>query len=439
MDSGFRRNDGFRTQVMNYSEFPLKGGPLLNEARVAFVSFHASPLAAPGEGKAGGMNVYVRQLARSLGNVGVPVDVFTREYRPGAAPEDMIESISGNARVIHLPAGDPDAPMGEFFDLLPGFLAEMQAFTLAHGLNYRAVHSHYWLSGWLGQAFSRWMEIPHVITFHTLSRIKMQSRPGEREPLQRQEVEEELIASADQIVAFSPHERDAMARLYGGDVNRIQLAPCGVDLGRFRPLDREESRQRLGLNGDKVLLYVGRIESLKGVELLVRTTAHLDTCEPVKVLVVGDDNGQDREVDRLRELAETLEVGDSIDFVGRVAQDELPVYYSAADVCVVPSFYESFGLAALESMACGTPVVASRVGGLSTVVQHGSTGYLKAWRCPEAFANSVEMLISSKSLQHSMGLAARRRAEDMSWDKVAEQIAGIYDALADERATANAT
>ena len=417
----------------------------MNEARVAFISFHASPLAAPGEGKAGGMNVYVRQLARALGNVGIPVDVFTREYRSGAARDNlpdmpqMIENISGNVRVIHLPAGDPDAPMDEFFDLLPGFLAEMQDFTRRNGLQYRAVHSHYWLSGWLGCAFSRWLDIPHVITFHTLSRIKMQSRPGEREPMQRQEVEEQLIASADRIIAFSPHERDAMSRLYGADVGRIQLAPCGVDLGTFRPLDREESRKRLGLNGDKVLLYVGRIESLKGVELLVRTTAHLDTCEPVRVLVVGDDNGQDREVDRLRDLAETLDVGETIDFVGRVAQDELPVYYSAADVCVVPSFYESFGLAALESMACGTPVVASRVGGLSTVVQHGSTGYLKSWRCPEAFANSLEMLISSKSLQHSMGLAARRRAEAMSWDKVAEQIAGVYDTLATERAASSAT
>ena len=414
----------------------------MSEARVAFISFHASPLAAPGEGKAGGMNVYVRQLARALGNVGISVDVFTREYRPGASQRgtgDMIADISPNARVIHLPAGDPDAPMDSFFDLLPGFLEEMAEFTRRHRLTYRAVHSHYWLSGWLGQAFSRRLGLPHVITFHTLSRIKMQSRPGEREPVQRQEVEEQLIASADRIIAFSPHERDAMARLYGADVNRIRLAPCGVDLSAFRPLDREESRKRLGLNGDKVLLYVGRIESLKGVELLVRTTAHLDTCEPVRVLVVGDDNGQDREVDRLRELADTLEVGETIDFVGRVAQEELPVYYSAADVCVVPSFYESFGLAALESMACGTPVVASRVGGLSTVIQHGSTGYLKSWRCPEAFANSLEMLISSKSLQHSMGLAARRRAEDMSWDKVAEQIAGVYETLAAERAAAGAS
>lgn len=431
----------------------------MSEARVAFISFHASPLAAPGEGKAGGMNVYVRQLARSLGNIGIPVDVFTREYRPHAGQPDvasgtnagpspdgsnrnfpnMIEAISGNVRVIHLPAGEPDAPMHSLYAVLPDFLEEMKAFTLGNDLTYRAVHSHYWLSGWLGRAFSRWLDIPHTITFHTLSRIKMQSRAGENEPVERQEVEEQLIASADRIIAFSPHERDSMARLYGADVKRIQLAPCGVDLGTFRPLDREESRQRLGLNGDKVLLYVGRIESLKGVELLVRTAAHLDTCEPVRVLVVGDDNGQDGEVERLRELAGTLQVDDFIDFVGRVAQEELPVYYSAADVCVVPSFYESFGLAALESMACGTPVVASRVGGLPTVVQHGSTGYLKSWRCPEAFANSLEMLISSKSLQHSMGVAARRRAEDLSWDKVAERIAGVYDALVEERSASRST
>ena len=402
-------------------------------ARIAFISFHASPLAAPGQGKSGGMNVYVRQLARALGQTGVAVDVFTREHRAGEEGK-QIESISDNVRVIHLPAGEPDASLDDLYPCLPQFLQGMQEFREQHNLTYQAVHSHYWLSGWVGRAFSESLGLPHVITFHTLSRIKMQSRAGETESWERQQVEEQLMATAGRIIAFSPHERDAMARLYGADVSRIQLVPCGVDLSTFRPLDREESRKRLGLNGDKVLLYVGRIESLKGVELLVRTAAQLDTCEPVRVLVVGDDNGQDRELDRLRRLTETLQVDESFQFVGRVEQEELPVYYSAADVCVVPSFYESFGLAALESMACGTPVVASRVGGLSTVVQHGSTGYLKSWRCPEAFANSLEMLMSSKSLQHSMGIAARRRAEGMSWEKVAGQISDVYRAVGAEKA-----
>lgn len=372
------------------------------------------------------MNVYVRQLARALGQAGAAVDVFTREHRPAGNP---VESLAPNVRVVHLPAGPPAAALADLPAHLPQFQEGMRAFQERHGLDYQLVHSHYWLSGWAGRAFSQARNIPHIVTFHTLSRIKMQSRAGEREPQQRQQVEAELIADADAIIAFSPHERDAMARLYGADGGRIHLIPCGVDLRTFRPLDREESRQRLGLNGDKVLLYVGRIESLKGVELLVHTVAQLDTCEPVRALVVGEDNGQDNELARIRRLTATLQVADAFDFVGRVPQEELPVYYSAADVCVVPSFYESFGLAALEAMACGTPVVASRVGGISTVVQHGRTGYLKSWRCPEAFANSLEMLISSKSLQHSMGKAARRRAEDLSWEKIAGRIAAVYQSL----------
>jgi D-inositol-3-phosphate glycosyltransferase len=370
------------------------------------------------------MNVYVRQLARALGDLGIEVDLFTRDHPEAASP---IETINPGVRVVHLPGGDPDAPMEDLFSSLPGFLEALREFYQYHKLEYQSVHSHYWLSGWVGHALADELDVPHVATFHTLALIKMQSRAGENEPLQRQQVEQELMASADRIVAFSPHERDAMQRLYGADSERIELVPCGVDLTTFRPLDQEESRKQLGLNGDKVLLYVGRIESLKGLDLLVNTAAQMETCHGLRVLVVGGDNGKNQEVDRIRSLAQDLKVADIFDFVGRVDQEELPIYYSAADVCVVPSFYESFGLAALESMACGTPVVASRVGGLSTVVQHGRTGYLKSWRCPEAFAHSLEMIISSKSLQDSMGLAARRRAEGLGWDQVAEQMLTIYN------------
>ena len=392
--------------------------------RVAFISFHACPLLAPGEGKSGGMNVYVRQLGRALGNLGLEIDIFTRRHSAGV-PD--VEEIIPGVRVVHLEGGGPDEPLETLFTRLPEFLENLNAFRIENDLAYDAVHSHYWLSGWVGRHLAEELGIPHVVTFHTLSLIKMQSRAGEMEPVQRQREERKLIATADRVVAFSPHERDAMVRLYGADRRQIVLAPCGVDLDRFQPLDREESRERLGLNGDKVLLYVGRIESLKGLDLLVHTAAQLETCEGVRVLVVGGDDGAHGEAARVRQLAEDLEVGGIFDFVGRVDQAELPWYYSAADVCVVPSFYESFGLAALESMACGTPVVASRVGGLSTVVQHGRTGYLKSWRCPEAFANSLEMILSSEMLQQSMGLAARRRAEALGWDQVAGQIRDIYE------------
>ena len=392
--------------------------------RVAFISFHASPLAAPGVGKAGGMNVYVRQLAAALGELGVAVDVFTRNHPEAAA---FIEEAGPLVRVVHLPGGGDDVPMEGLFDHLPGFLEAVSGFCSEEGMTYDAVHSHYWMSGWVGQRLARRMGVPHAVTFHTMALIKLQARAGESETPERQQVERELIADTDRVVAFSPHERDSMVRLYGGDAERITLVPCGVDLSRFQPLERSEARLRLGLNGEKVLLFVGRMEELKGLDLLVHTAAQMETGDGIRVLVVGGDDGKQGEGERIRRLAHDLEVEDVFDFVGRVDQAELPVYYSAADVCVVPSFYESFGLAALESMACGTPVVASRVGGLSTVVQHGRTGYLKSWRCPEAFANSVEMILSSKALQDSMGDAARRRAQDMSWERVAERMLAIYE------------
>ena len=393
---------------------------------MALIAYHACPLAAPGAGKSGGMNVHVRELARALAGRGVPVDIFTREHERS---DTDIPLADDGVNVVHIPAGPPDAPLHEQYAYLPNFLAGMHDHRAGAGAEYRAVHSHYWLSGVAGRQFAAEIGVPHVVTFHTLSRVKLQSRSGEEEPAVRQESEMEIIATADNIVAFSPHERDAMVRLYGADANRVQLVPCGVDLSRFRPLGRAAARAELGLNGHKVLLFVGRIEPLKGVDLLLHTAAQLeaeDTDDEVQVLVVGSDAEGSGEMDRLRGLVSDLELDGSIEFVGRVAQDRLAWYYSAADVCIVPSFYESFGLAALESMACGTPVVASRVGGLSTIVQHGRTGYLKSWRCPEAFAQSLEMIMGNASLQDSMGRAARRRAESLSWDQVAAQLLDLY-------------
>ena len=398
-------------------------------SKIAFLSVHTCPLAAPGQGKSGGMNVHVRQLAAALGDMGVEVDIFTKEH---IGQSDMIESISSNVRVIHLHAGGVDVPLEDLFDHLPQFLEEFKRYQKEHGIKYQAIHSHYWMSGWVGQEMVNYLNIPHVVTFHTLARIKMQSRPGERESLKRQDTEKDIMRNADKVIAFSSHERDAMIRLYDAPSDRIALVPCGVDLSRFRPLDQSQARQHLGINGEKVFLYVGRIESLKGVDLLLETTAHLDVSQEVKVLVVGGDDGRGHEVLRLKQRAKELDIDGIVEFVGRVDQDQLPIYYSAADVCVVPSFYESFGLAALESMACGTPVVAYRVGGLPTIIKHGSTGYLKSWRCPEAFANSLEMITSSNSLIESMGQASRERAETMGWDRVAFTLSEHYKYLARE-------
>ena len=392
--------------------------------RVALISYHTCPLAAPGQGKAGGMNVHVRELAGAFGRLGVTVDVFTREhdYQCAGGGGDGVN-------FVHVPAGPPDAALNE----LSGYLDEFVGGVLEHQerneIRYTAIHSHYWLSGWAGIQIAAASDTPHLVTFHTLSRIKMQSRSGEQEPPVRQQMEERIIADADRVVAFSPHERDSMVRLYGADHHRVELIPCGVDLNRFQPIGRAAARRELGLNGHKVLLFVGRIEALKGVDLLLHTAASLEAEEGVQVLVVGSDADGSGELERLQRLSGDLGLGDTVEFVGRVPQEKLALYYSAADACIVPSFYESFGLAALESMACGTPVVASRVGGLSTIVQHGRTGYLKSWRCPEAFAQSLEMIMANEDLRDSMGRAARSRAETLSWDQVAGRLLELYGRL----------
>ena len=394
--------------------------------RAAFITLHACPLAAPGRGKSGGMNVYVRQLASALGELGMKIDIFTREHSDVA---NRVETIGSNVRGIHINVGEPDAHLNDLYDLLPDFLEQLNKFREEEGLEYDVVHSHYWLSSWVGRELSQELAIPHVVPFHTLSLIKMQSRGGEEEQSERSVIETKVIATADRIIAFSPHERDAMARLYAADANKITLVPCGVDLEVFRPLNQKAVRSSLGLNGEKILLYVGRVEPIKGLDLLVETAAQMDSEDGVRMIVVGADVNGDREMDRVRQLAREKDLEDKIDFVGQVDHDDLPLYYNAADVCVVPSYYESFGLVALESMACGTPVVATRVGGLSTIIHHGRTGYLKSWRCPEAFANSVEMIISSNGLQQSMGEAARKRAEGMGWDNAAALMFVEYSAL----------
>lgn len=394
--------------------------------RIALIAYHACPLAAPGQGKSGGMNVHVRELARAMSARGVTVDIFTREHE---GLEFDAPGIAEGVNVVHVPSGPPNAALLDQFDHLPNFLSAVLQYQERHQVVYTAVHSHYWMSGWAGLRLAEQMGVPHASTFHTLSRIKVQSRSGEREPQIREQTETEIIVDSDCVIVFSEHEKDSIIRLYNGNPERIRLVPCGVDLGRFRPLGRFEARRELGLNGNKILLFVGRIEALKGLDLLIHSAAHLEAND-LKVLVVGDDADGSGDLMRLKAMADDLEIGGNVEFLGRVAQERLPWYYSAADVCVVPSYYESFGLVALESMACGTPVVASRVGGLPTIIEHGKTGYLKSWRCPETFANSLEMILANDSLQHSMGRAALKSAGSMSWDAVARQLLDIYGELA---------
>ena len=394
--------------------------------KVAMVCFHTCPVMAPGAGKVGGMNVYVRELSRHLGPLDIEVDIFTRRH---LNQDRDVVTLGDGVRVIHLDGGPLDTDLKDLYPHVHSFAREVIRFQEAEDRVYDMVHSHYWLSGVAGTCLARRWGVPQAVTFHTLAELKRQARAGEGEPGYRSRIEGDLMATSDLVTASSSHELEAMVHLYGAPRERIQATPCGVDLTQFKPLDMAEARHRLGLNGEKVMLYVGRVEPLKGVEFLLQVAAIMDAEHPFKVLVVGGDASQDCEVQRLIALSKEMGVSDTVDFVGRVDQQMLPTYFSAADVCVVPSYYESFGLVALESMACGTPVVALRVGGLPTVVKHGRTGYLLPWRCPERYADTISMVLSNKGLRNSMSQASKELAGTMGWDKVAYSMAGLYRSL----------
>jgi D-inositol-3-phosphate glycosyltransferase len=396
--------------------------------RIAMLSVHTSPLAPLGGRESGGMNVYVRELSRELGARGYAVDVFTRRTS-GAEPE--VQPIGPNARVVHVDAGPAQTIEKEGIRKhLEAFEAGIMAFADRERVAFDVVHSHYWLSGWAGARLAARWSAPHTAMFHTLGEVKNRARVTEHEPPFRIEAERSIATTADRIVVASSHEKHLLTTLYGADPECIAIVPCGVDLDLFVPMDKLNARRKLGVrDGERVILFVGRIEPLKGIDILISAAAQLHEDENFRVLIVGGDERAAKRVEALRQQAERLDVDHHISFVGAVDHEQLPLYYNAADVCVVPSYYESFGLVAIESMACGTPVVASRVGGLAATISDGETGYLVPWRCPEPFAERLELLLDNDELRASFGRAGREEVERYRWVNVADAVAALYDGL----------
>ena len=406
--------------------------------RIAVLSVHTSPLAPLGGRETGGMNVYVREISRELGARGYAVDVYTRRSSPA---DPAVQPFGPNARVICIDAGPAEAiEKGQIAEHLDAFHDGVRAFAAGEGIAYDLVHSHYWMSGAVAVRLAAAWRVPHVAMFHTLGEVKNRARATEREQPRRIAAERATAATADLIVVASEHEKHLLTALYGADAGRIAVVPCGVDLDLFTPMDQEEARRRLRIaDRERVILFVGRIEPLKGIDVLIGAAAQLHEDENFRVLIVGGDARAAAEIAQLRALAARLGVDHHIAFVGAVPHEDLPLYYNAADVCVVPSYYESFGLVAIESMACGTPVVASRVGGLTSTIADGETGYLIPWRCPEPFAERLELLLDNDELRASFGKAAREAVERFRWANVAEAVMGLYeDLLATESATERA-
>jgi D-inositol-3-phosphate glycosyltransferase len=392
---------------------------------VAVITVHGCPLRQAGSKDSGGMNIYILEMAKRLAARGVQVDVFTRHHDP---LDPQVVMLAPGARLIHLPAGAPSLDKSGVYELLPSFTAQMRRFCVSNRLNYDLVSSHYWLSGLVGMRLASEWGVPHTTSFHTMAEMKRRGRPEEMEVVQRDDSETEIACSADSIVVWTEDEKQAIVDFCNIAPEKVSVIPPGVDLSRFRPMSQQQSRDYLGYGEGKNILFVGRLEPLKGLDILFKAVASLENTRDITLNVVGgDENSQEK--DRLQELASRMQLTDSIRFIGSVSQDELPVHYNAADVCVLPSHYESFGLAALEAAACGRPVVASEVGGLPMIVKSGSTGFLVPSKQSDVMAERLCELLGDDMLRSRMGTAAREHAETLGWERSADSLLAGYREL----------
>lgn len=442
--------------------------------RVAIISYHTSPLAALGSSSAGGMNLYIRRLAEGLAARGIYVDVYTRRDGRSSPP---ITAFSPGARLITIPAG-PERLLSKIelaSHTLP-FAREVARFVAEESIQYDVIHSHYWLSGLAAQALNTAGQ-PLVHMFHTLSRVKRLYQPGAEasDSPSRDYAEMRLLRADARLVFATEAEIDDVERVYGFRPKSVAIIPPGVDHDRFSPRDAQEARDLLGLDGGKVIVCVGRMDRAKGVDALLSAAALLkgaprahthrarvDVSETQRlstngtvphrvggrqsraafkiVVVGGNDHRRDgvaaQELARLKGIARDLQLGNAVEFRGVVPQEELPLYYAAADVCAIPSRYESFGMVALEAMSSGRPVVGFASRGLQQTVRHGRTGLLVSPGDVAGLASALDHVLSDDALARRMGMAARESVRGFSWDHVVERSIAVYESYGSVPVTA---
>jgi D-inositol-3-phosphate glycosyltransferase len=388
------------------------------------------------------MNLYVRELCRGLSKLGIETDIFTRRQDPNLP--NVVE-VADRARVIHIDAGAPrHRDKYAVLDDISEFACNVQRYRNFVGARYDLIHAHYWLSGRLATLFQEHWRAPVVAMFHTLAALKNKVAQDavELEQQIRVDIERRTMATADRIVAATDVDRSHMLDAYGANPRKIVVVPGGVNLETFQPGSKSAARRELGLGPEPTLLFVGRIQRLKGIDVLIRAAAALsDGAHNVRVLIAGgsdESSGtvpaeEKQELRRLRALVDELDLQASVQFIGSIPQSRLPLYYRAADATVMPSTYESFGLVAVESLACGTPVVASRVGGLATILRDGENGALVPWRDPRLFADRIRAILTDDALAARLRRGALETARTYSWDGVAERTLTVYDDLLDQR------
>lgn len=360
--------------------------------KIAMLSTHSCPMGKLGSKDTGGMSVWVKEVAAIWGKLGHTVDVYTRIKD---LKDTHTVAIGDNARLIHLPAGN----IGEIsklslFEYLPEFAHNVENYRKENGLQYDLVLSHYWLSGQAGRILQTLWNVPHIVMFHTLGVMKNTLVVGEPEPALRLETEKSLTHGCCYVIAATPQEKRALVTHYGAKPENVFVIPCGVNMEMFRPVNKMAARQHIGFDGDKLVVFIGRIEALKGIAQLIKAIPLLPAEQDVRLIVAGGDEYSRPEIDRLKALARNLGIENRVSFPGLIKQEQLLYYYSAADVCVSPSYYESFGLTPLESLACGTPVVATDVGAAKDIIRDEAAGYVVPDNAPRLLANKIALILA---------------------------------------------
>ena len=374
------------------------------------------------------MSVYIRELARHLGVFGHRIDIYTRLN--GTKHNQIIE-LYDNVRLIHLSAGSNGyVHKLALYYYLSDFFRALERFKNKEDLDYDLIHSHYWLSGRLGNRVQNRWNIPHIVMFHTLGTVKNSAGLAEREPDLRIATEKKLAQTSQRILAPTDREKENLLKYCNTTAQKIGVVPCGVNLDLFRPMDKTAARQRLGFDKDEsIVLYVGRFDPIKGIDRLLEAIAHLKHLKRMRLVIIGGDGPATPEYQNLQQLCSKFGIQKSVHFVGRVEQDQLPPYYSAADLLIVPSYYESFGLVGLESLACGTPVVASRVGAMEDIIEESKTGYVVADLTPRGLANRIEKVISNPACSMLPAPAIRASILKYGWPNVAAAIFNEYETV----------
>ena len=406
--------------------------------RIAMLSVHACPMAKLGGRDSGGMNLYIRELARDLAGRGIEVDVYTRQREHD---HPTIQEIVPGARVIHIAAGPVSyIPKMEVYDRLDEFTAGVDAYVKEHGITYDVIHAHYWLSAEVARVLARRWGVPRIQMFHTLGLVKREvmDEDIDGESDVRVTIERRAVAESAAVVVASQIEASELEQLYAADASKLRIIPCGVDPDVFHPIRQADARRELGRDEcEQMVLFVGRIEQIKGIDVLLRAIGILFRAYPevrseLCLLVVGgsldaeDGEAETEKIIELRRLVHEHRLEDTVDFVGSQEQQRLALYYNAADVCAVPSLTESFGLVALEAMACGTPVVGTRVGGLQTVIENDVSGLLVPAGDDAALAEAIARMFLDPALRLRLAAGARERAKAYSWHRVGEAVAALY-------------